>query len=116
MGLKKGDIVLVEFPFTDLSQTKFRPAVVLSANGAIDEFTVCFISSQKVETLYSAEFAVLDSDPDFAQTGLRVSSKVRVTRITTLSQQLIAKRMGLLSPSHLQQLDATLIHAFQLAL
>jgi mRNA interferase MazF len=115
MGLKKGDIVLVEFPFTDLSQTKFRPAVVLAANLAINEFTVCFVSSQKVETLYGGESALLESDPDFSQTGLRISSKVRVTRITTLSKQLITRRMGNLSPSHLQQLDATLIQAFQLS-
>ncbi len=76
MGLEKGDIVLVKFPFTDLSQTKLRPAILLALNVAIDEFTVCCMSSQKVGNLNLAEFALLDSDPDFAQTGLRISSKV----------------------------------------
>lgn len=116
MGLAKGDIVLVEFPFTDLSQTKLRPAVVLALNLAIDEFTVCFISSQNVDRLNPSEFALLDSDPDFSQTGLRISSKVRVTRVTTLNKQLITRRLGKLGTQHLQQLDETLIQAFQLTL
>ena len=86
MGLTKGDIVLVEFPFIDLSQTKLRPAVILALNSAIDEFTGCFISSQNVDRLNPTEFALLDSDPEFVQTGLRIPSKVRVTRITTISR------------------------------
>lgn len=116
MGLIKGNIVLVDFPFTDLSQTKLRPAVVLAANSALDEFTLCFISSQRVNQLNPTEFALLDSDPDFAQTGLRISSKVRVTRMTTVSRQLIAKQLGTLGTQHLAQLEKTLIQAFQLTL
>lgn len=115
MGLTKGDIVLVELPFTDLSQTKLRPAIILVANLAIDEITLCFISSQRVNQLNAAEFALLVSDPDFPQTGLRISSKVRVTRITTLSRSLIVKRLGTLGTQHLNQLKNTLIQAFQLA-
>jgi mRNA-degrading endonuclease toxin of MazEF toxin-antitoxin module len=47
MTLSKGDIVLTQFPFTDLSQTKLRPAVILWVDLAKDEITLCFISSQK---------------------------------------------------------------------
>ena len=115
MGIMHGDIVLVEFPFTDLSQAKLRPAVVLAVNLAIDEITLCFISSQHVDRVSTTEFALLDSDPDFPQTGLRTASKVRVTRITTLSRQRIVKRLGSLGTNHLQQLKTTLIQAFQLS-
>ena len=116
MGLTKGDMVLVKFPFTDLSQTKLRPALILVANLAIDEITLCFISSQQVDRLNAVEFALFVSDTDFPQTGLRTSSKVRVTRIKTLSRPLIVKRLGTLGTQHLNQLENTLIQAFQLAL
>lgn len=114
MALSKGDIVLVQFPFTDLSQTKLRPAIVLSVSAAFNEVTLCFISSQNVSNLTSEEFALNSNDPEFAATGLRVSSKVRVTRMITLQHQLIPRRLGQLGSNQIQHLDALLIQAFQL--
>lgn len=55
MALNKGDIVLVQFPFTDLSQTKLRPVVLLE-NTSLNEVTLCFISSQNIENISSEEF------------------------------------------------------------
>lgn len=53
MTLGKGDIVLIPFPFTNLSQTKLRPAVVLWADPSGDDVTLCFISSQNITNLSS---------------------------------------------------------------
>ncbi len=116
MALSKGDVVLVQFPFTDLSQTKLRPAIVLSVSTALNEITLCFVSSQNINHLTSEEFALNSSQPEFAQTGLRVSSKVRVTRMITLQHQLIQRRLGQLSSQHIQQLNTLLIQAFQLTM
>ncbi|AFZ01301.1 type II toxin-antitoxin system PemK/MazF family toxin [Calothrix sp. PCC 6303] len=115
MTLSKGDIVLTQFPFTDLSQTKLRPAVILWVDLAKDEITLCFISSQNVNNLTSEEFAIIDSDPDFVTTGLRISSKVRVTRLATLNRLLVVRRLGQLTTKHIQKLNEIMIQAFQLS-
>lgn len=114
MPLTKGDIVLVPFPFTDLSQTKLRPALILWADPTGDDVTLCFISSQNVNTLSPEEFALDASEPEFTSTGLRVASKVRVTRIVTVERQLITRRLGKLGANQLQQLNAAILRAFQL--
>ena len=112
--LKKGDIVLVNFPFTDLSQTKLRPAVVLWVNPRIDEITLCFISSQNINNLSYDEFLIEPGDPEFTKTGLRVASKVRVTRIVTLEGRLILRRLGELEGQKMQLLNSLLIQVFNL--
>lgn len=114
MNLIKGDIVLVRFPFTDLSQTKLRPAVVLWASSASQDITLCFISSQNVDHTEQGEFVLDKADSEFSQTGLKVTSKVRVTRIATLERQLLQRRLGKLGASQIQQLNAALIQVFQL--
>jgi mRNA interferase MazF len=49
VNLAKGDVVLVPFPFTDLSQTKLRPAIVLYVQPEGKDITLCFISSQNLD-------------------------------------------------------------------
>ena len=97
-----------------MSQKKLRPALVLWANSTIDEITIYFISSQNVTSLSLDEFALNDSDPEFSNTGLKVSSKVRVTRLVTLEHRLILRRLGELGSQQMQQLNAIMIQAFQL--
>ncbi|MBV6624836.1 MAG: type II toxin-antitoxin system PemK/MazF family toxin [Rivularia sp. (in: Bacteria)] len=115
MTLSKGDIVLVQFPFTDLSQTKLRPALILYSNSTTNDVTLCFISSQNVNNLTLEEFAIKDSDAEFSDTGLRVSSKVRVTRIVTLNNSLVLRRLGKLGNEYMDMLNKTLKQAFQLS-
>ena len=61
--------------------------------------TLCFVSSQKIDNPSEDEFVIADNDPQFPMTGLKVSSKVRVTRIVTLERRLLSRRLGKLSNS-----------------
>jgi mRNA interferase MazF len=114
MPIAKGDIMLVPFPFTDLSETKLRPAVVLWVNAKGQDVTLCFISTQAIDRVTDDEFVILPNDSEFAQTGLKSPSKVRVARIVTLERSLLQRRLGKLSSQYLQQLDLCLTHAFQI--
>ena len=91
-----GAIVLARFPFTDLSGSKRRPALVVSRdNERRSDVVVCFITS------------VLRSGPDMAaidasgETGLKVPSVVRFDKLATLEQGVIAGKLGSASPNWL---------------
>ncbi|MFM7885488.1 MAG: type II toxin-antitoxin system PemK/MazF family toxin [Pseudanabaena sp.] len=113
-ALQKGDVVLALFPFTDLSQTKLRPAIVLWVSATNQDTTICFISSQDVNQVSIDEFVLQPSDSEFISTGLKVVSKVRVTKIVTLERKLIPRRLGKLQNSYIAKLNQTMIDAFQL--
>ena len=115
MTLAKGDILLVPFPFTDLSQTKLRPAIILWVDPNGNDITLCFISSQNLNRLTDDEFLIETESPEFIQSGLKVTSKVRVSRIVTLERRLLRRRLGNLGPDLMQRLNRTLIHTFKLA-
>lgn len=114
MAVSKGDVVLIDFPFTDLSQTKLRPAVVLWVSSISNDITLCAITSQNVNDLTIEEFLIKNSDSEFQSTGLRVSSKVKVTRVVTLNRSLIVRRLGRLGTQYIQELNTKIIQAFQL--
>lgn len=81
----KNSIVLVPFPFDDLSTTKVRPALCLTERlGGHDHGGVEFITSQ-VPGVGPTVILIEPTDEDCAQTGLRVASAIRLHRLMTLS-------------------------------
>jgi len=110
----KGDIVLVKFPFSDLSQTKPRPAVILWVNPAGDDITLCAITSQNIDQLSVEDIPLLPTDPEFSSTGLRVPSKIKTTRIATLTKQLVIRKFGGLGTEQIHTLNEKLIEMLQL--
>ena len=84
-------VVLVEFPFTDLSQTKLRPAVVL-AQATKEDWILCQITSN-----FGIDNKAIEiKDTDFAQGSLRRTSYARPNKIFTGHESLIEKRVGIL--------------------
>jgi len=107
MRFKKGDIVLVPFPFTDLSGRKLRPALVLYDSGF--DVIVCFISSVlKVSSGFDIE--VLRSEAN----GLKVNSVIKLTKMATLSRDLVLGRIGVLEDKYLKEVDEKLKEMFGL--
>ena len=95
----KGRVVLVPFPFDDLSSSKVRPAVCLTDPiGAHRHVVLAFISSQLPTLLLSTDVLLTSDQPDFATTGLRVSSVLRLHRLMTVTTAIIQRDLGQLSP------------------
>lgn len=108
----KGDIVLVNFPFTDLSQTKLRPALVVWVSLNREEIVVCAITSQNLQTLQPEDFLVEPTDAEFSKTGLRVASKIRTARVATLRRSLVFRKLGQLGTEQRKLLNAILSQIF----
>jgi len=93
-------VVLVPFPFDDLSGQKVRPAVCLTDSvGTHRHVVLAFITSTIPPKLESSDVVLDPASPDFAQTGLRVASALRLHRIVTVSSAIIRKQLGTLSPN-----------------
>lgn len=70
--LHRGDIVLVPFPFTDLTTQKVRPAVIISPDPQSTDILIAFISSVvPTGELSKSDYLLRKSHPDFAKTGFR---------------------------------------------
>jgi mRNA interferase MazF len=99
---KQGEVVLVAFPFTDLSGVKQRPALVVSAdwfNRASSDCVLVAITSNVPARIKRGE--LLLSASDLTSAGLPKPSMVRAGKIFTLQQGLIRKPLGKLSSATL---------------
>jgi len=85
----KGDVVVIPFPFSDLSQAKRRPALVLAGLSG-DDIILCQITSQNTRDSYS--IPLLDSD--FHSGSLKVPSNLRPNRIFTADQSIVLYAIG----------------------
>ena len=88
----KGKIVLIPFPFTDLTTTKLRPALVLFEGQK--DVVVAFISSRVPQRPAQTEIVVNKTHPEFKLTGLKSPSVIRLDKVATISKDLILGEIG----------------------
>lgn len=93
-----GDIVLVAFPFTDLTASKVRPALVLSRKpSAQGNVIVCFITSraQRGQRVIPLQATL--------ETGLKVRSFARLDKIATLERTVLLGKLGRITSATLRR-------------
>lgn len=88
----KGAVVLVRFPFSDLSRSKLRPAVVLADAGRGDH-VLCQVTSRS----YGDPSAIILGRTAFASGTLRVTSYAGPGTLFTASRDLVTERVGVLT-------------------
>lgn len=111
---KRGDVVLVPFPFTDLSGAKQRPALIVSPdslNAIREDVVVAAITSQMPPALPPDE--VLIGARDLAPTGLLKSSVVKTGKLFTVHQGLIRRKIGTMPESVVLRVLEILRQKFQ---
>ncbi len=94
----KGDVIVVPFPFSDLTQAKRRPALVLAELEG-DDRILCQITSQQVKDRYAMEL----DDSDFEVGSLRQKSNIRPNRLFTCDIRIILYQVGHLQPDKVDQ-------------
>ena len=96
------DVVLVRYPFTDLSNLKVRPAIIVSVPHVSQDVLIVPLTSQTASLLLG-EFVL----SDWQGAGLNVETAVK-RGVYTLQENLIIKRVGKISDSASSRLDVSL--------
>lgn len=97
-GFVKGDIVVIPFPFSDLSGSKRRPALVL-ADLSGDDLILCQITSQHKKDVYAVPVTLAD----LKSGSLIKLSYVRPNRIFTADGNIIIRKVAALNEETLQK-------------
>jgi mRNA interferase MazF len=104
-----GYIVLFRFPQTDLADDKLSPALLLGKlPGDYDDWLTCMISSQTRHYLPNFDEIVQEGDSDFAQSGLKLESVIRVGRLAVIEGELLLGEVGKISNERLKRVKSHL--------
>lgn len=108
VALEPGIVVLVRFPFSDLTSSKLRPAVVLAHAGGHD-WVLCQITSNP----YGDPKAVALTAESFHSGGLDRDSVARPGKLFTANQTIVARSVGALEASVFKSLIAAVVGILQ---
>jgi mRNA interferase MazF len=89
----QGDIVIIPFPFSDLSTIKQRPVLILSNNDynkATQDLVTCGITSN----LKNEKFSILIDTKDLSEGSIPTKSRIKVDKIFTLHNSLVRKKLS----------------------
>jgi mRNA interferase MazF len=103
-----GQIVVLPFPFSDLSRKKLRPALLLAEAGRGD-----WIACQITSNPYADAHAITLAESDFAEGGLHRVSFLRPGKLFTCHESLPVNTVGLLNKTALQQARMAVIQLIQ---
>ena len=103
----KGDVVIVPFPFSDLSENKKRPALVV-ADLKGDDIIICLITSQNTRDDYATSL----TNPDFSNGNLQRDSNIRPNRLFTADSNIVLYKIGVLKASKMKEVTDKIVEIF----
>lgn len=90
----KGDIVLVQFPYSNLRPGKLRPALVLYEDPIEQESTVAYISSKTPRIPSQCDVLITKGTCSFEESGLKLNSVIKLNKLSTMKNYLIEGLLG----------------------
>jgi mRNA interferase MazF len=113
--MRRGLVVLTPFPFTDLSGQKVRPALVVSRSDRPgSDVLLAFVTTYTGASILPTDLLIASTDADFAQTGLKRDSVVKLDKLVTVETSILLGELGELSAALLQEADTILRYALEL--
>jgi mRNA interferase MazF len=106
-GFVKGDIIVTPFPFSDLSASKKRPALVV-ADLTGDDVIICLITSQSAKD----DYAISLTNNDLNTGKLKHDSNIRPNRLFTIDSRVILYRLGTLRKEKIENVTDKLFEIF----
>jgi len=111
----RGTIVLTLFPFTDLTSSKRRPAIIVSKySRSKKDVIVAFISSVIQNKLSETDLLFNSKRMDFTNSGLKKSSIIKLDKLATLNKSLFVGELGVVDSNTLLEMDNKLKIALDL--
>ena len=93
--IEEGQTVLFRFPKTDQTEGKLRPALILrQLPGQYNDWLICMISSQIDQRITDFDEIISSNDPDFKQSGLKLPSLIRISRIAVVNSDILLGKLG----------------------
>ncbi len=100
--ISEGQIVLFKFPQTDQKTGKLRPVLVLrELPGGFGDWLICMISSQFHQILPNLDEVVGAEDPDYSESGLKLPSVIRVSRLAVVNRNILIGQLGTIETKRL---------------
>lgn len=96
-----GQLVLTPFPYTDLSGAKLRPVLMLRQSPRFDDWLVCMVSSRIEQAEAGFDEVLRPDDLDFAASGLKAPSVLRLSRLAVLDRSLLVGSIGTIGEERL---------------
>ena len=107
--IAEAQIVLFRFPQTDLQNGKLRSALVLrKLPGRYNDWLICMISSQLEHEIPDFDEVVVPTDADFSDSGLKVSSLIRISRVAVVDGGILLGKTGQISNERLKRIKQNL--------
>jgi mRNA interferase MazF len=107
--ITEGQVVLFRFPQTDQQSGILRPALIVRRlPGQYEDWLICMISSQLSQEIPGFDEIITPNDLDFKDSGLKMASLVRISRLAVVNTDILLGQIGRLNDSRLERIKQKL--------